>query len=120
MPASVDTTTSGPDTLSLAGKVAIVTGSGRENGLGAAIAIAFGRNGASVTLTYVTQSSEKRAKGVAETIISSGGKAIVAQGDLTTPEGAENIVQETVKAFGEHIDILGTYNSYSPVRSQSI
>src|ERR1700759_5735216 len=111
MAANQESTHTGPDTLSLAGKVSIVTGSGRENGIGAAIAIAFGRNGASVTLTYVTPSSEARAQAVAESIKSSGGKAIVTCGDLTTPEGAEHIVQETVKAFGEHIDMRGTQGS---------
>ncbi len=39
-----------PDTLSLDGKVAIVTGSGRENGIGAAIAFALAVNGASITI----------------------------------------------------------------------
>src|ERR1700744_2441936 len=88
-----------PDTLSLAGKVAIVTGSSRENGIGAAIAIALGRNGASVAVTYVTPASEKRAEAVAETIKTSGGKAIVVSGDLKTADGAEKIVQETLKEF---------------------
>lgn len=39
-----------PDTLSLDGKIAIVTGSGRENGIGAAIAFALAGNGASVAI----------------------------------------------------------------------
>jgi NAD(P)-dependent dehydrogenase (short-subunit alcohol dehydrogenase family) len=96
------------DTLSLAGKIAIVTGSGRENGIGAAIAIALGRNGAAVTINYVTPSIASRAEGVASTIRSAGGQAIVVEADVTTTEGAEKLTQETLKAFGtDHIDILG-------------
>lgn len=57
-----------PDTLSLAGKVAIVTGSGRENGIGAAIANALARNGAAMTINYVSNASAPRAAAVAKRI----------------------------------------------------
>lgn len=96
------------DTLSLSGLVAIVTGSARENGIGAAIAIALARNGAAVTINYVSQSSASRAEGVANTIKTAGGKSTIVQADVSTPDGAAKIVQETLKAFGtEYIDILG-------------
>lgn len=97
-----------PDALSLAGKVAIVTGSGRENGIGAAIAIALSRNGAAVVINYVSESSEARAAGVAKTIQAAGGQAIVVKASVSTPEGANHLVQETLKRFKtDHIDILG-------------
>jgi len=96
-----------PDTLSLAGKVAIVTGSGRENGIGAAIAIALSRNGAAVVINYVSESSEARAAGVAKTIQAAGGQVIVVKASVSTPEGANHLVQETLKRFKtDHIDIL--------------
>ncbi|KAK7757171.1 hypothetical protein SLS62_000720 [Diatrype stigma] len=95
------------DTLSLEGKVAIVTGSGRENGIGAGIAMALGRNGASVTINYVTDSVAERAQAVADKVRAVGGRATVVQASVDTPEGAQRIVQETLKAFGtDHIDIL--------------
>jgi NAD(P)-dependent dehydrogenase (short-subunit alcohol dehydrogenase family) len=98
------------DTLSLSNKVAIVTGSARENGIGAAIAIALARNGAAVTINYVSPSSEKRAEGVANTIRSAGGKAIVVGADVSTIEGADKLVQQTLKSFAvDHIDILGAF-----------
>ena len=53
-----------PDSLSLAGKVAIVTGSGRENGIGAAIALNLARSGARVTINYVSEASAPRAEKV--------------------------------------------------------
>ncbi|KAH8913053.1 NAD(P)-binding protein [Coniochaeta sp. PMI_546] len=95
------------DTLSLAGKVAIVTGSGRENGIGAAIALALGRNGASVAINYVSDSSAFRAAKVAENVQAAGGRATVVQANVETPEGAKKLVSETLAAFGsEKIDIL--------------
>jgi NAD(P)-dependent dehydrogenase (short-subunit alcohol dehydrogenase family) len=96
------------DTLSLKGKVAIVSGSGRENGIGAGIAVALARNGAAVTINYVSESTANRAADVAESIRKVGGKATHVQADVTTPEGAKKLVEETLKAFlVDHIDILG-------------
>ncbi|KAK8868503.1 short-chain dehydrogenase [Apiospora arundinis] len=46
------------DTLDLTGKVAIVTGSGRENGIDDGIAKVLARNGASVAIHYVSKSSK--------------------------------------------------------------
>jgi len=98
-----------PDTLSLSGKVAIVTGSGRENGIGAAIAAALGRNGASVVINYVSDSSAGRAANVAAAVKSLGTKTLVVQADVSTPEGAAKLARETLKGFGtDKIDILGT------------
>jgi NAD(P)-dependent dehydrogenase (short-subunit alcohol dehydrogenase family) len=97
-----------PDTLSLEGKVAIVTGSGRENGMGAGIAFALARNGASVTINFVSDSVKSRAAGVAKKVEELGGKAAVVQVDISTPEGAATLVNETLKAFQtDKIDILG-------------
>lgn len=97
-----------PDTLSLDGKVAIVTGSGRENGIGAAIAFALSRNGASVVINYTSESSAPRAESVANKIQAAGGRAIVVKASVDTPEGANQLVQETLKGFKtDHIDILG-------------
>ncbi|KAM7211341.1 hypothetical protein V8F06_013274 [Rhypophila decipiens] len=96
-----------PDTLSLAGKVAIITGSGRENGIGAAIALALARNGASVVINYVSESSAPRAVKVADKAKDLGAKAVVNQADASTQEGATKLVQETLAGFQtDKIDIL--------------
>jgi NAD(P)-dependent dehydrogenase (short-subunit alcohol dehydrogenase family) len=95
------------DNLSLAGKVAIVTGSGRENGIGAAIASTLARNGASVTINYVSESSAPRAQAVAEKIRAEGGKVTIIKAAVDE-EGAQTLVNGTLKAFDtSHIDILG-------------
>ncbi|KAL7628994.1 hypothetical protein AAE478_000512 [Parahypoxylon ruwenzoriense] len=96
------------DNLSLAGKVAIVTGSGRENGIGAAIARALARNGASVAIHYVSESSAQRARETAQSIRDGFGVGVaLVQADVATPEGAQRIVAETLEALGvDHVDIL--------------
>ena len=96
------------DSLPFEGKVAIITGSGKETGIGAGIALALARNGASVVINYVSESTGPRALGVAERIDSEGGKAAVVQADVSSPEGAKNLVQYTLEAFKvDKIDILG-------------
>ncbi|OBS22626.1 hypothetical protein FPOA_08961 [Fusarium poae] len=95
------------DTLSLKGKVAIVTGSGRENGIGAGIALALARNGASVTVNYVSDSTKERAENVCTMLSEAGGKAIAVQASVDTIEGAQNLVNKTLQGFNtDHIDIL--------------
>ena len=97
-----------PDTLSLNGKIAIITGSGRENGIGAGIAHAFVRNGARVVINYVSDATAPRAAGVVSKIEENGGQAIAVRADVSTQEGARKIVMETLKAFkADRIDILG-------------
>ena len=98
-----------PDTLSLAGKTALVTGSGKENGIGAAIARAFARNGASVAIHHVSEASKARAEKVASDLKKEfGTKTTVVQGGVENAETANNMVEQILKALGvDHIDILG-------------
>lgn len=97
-----------PDTLDLTGKVAIVTGSGRETGIGACIATTLAHNGALVIINHVSDASSSRAANVVKAISRQGGRAAVVKADVTTPEGAKALVDETLLTFGvDHIDILG-------------
>jgi NAD(P)-dependent dehydrogenase (short-subunit alcohol dehydrogenase family) len=97
-----------PDTLSLEGKVAIVTGSGREKGIGAGIAAALTRNGARVAINYVSDSTATQAAEVVKKISSQGASVVAIQADISTEEGAAKLVSETLAAFGvDHVDILG-------------
>lgn len=103
-----------PDTLSLAGKVAIVTGSGREDGIGAGIATAFARNGAGVVLNFVSDSTITRAETVVDKLREQYGVTVATvQADITSPEGATRLAEEALKAFEtKHIDILGASYDY--------
>lgn len=98
-----------PDTLSLAGKTAIVTGSGRETGIGAAIARALARNGASVAIHHVSEGSKPRAIQVAKDIENEFGvQAVVIQGAVEKNGVAKEMVEKVLQTFGVNkIDILG-------------
>lgn len=96
--------------LSLNGKVAIISGSGKENGIGAGIAKALANAGARVAINYVSESTAPRAaEAVASIEVEAGkGSVIVIQADVSTQLGTEKLVQETLSKFGvDHIDILG-------------
>jgi NAD(P)-dependent dehydrogenase (short-subunit alcohol dehydrogenase family) len=87
----------------------LVTGSGRENGIGAAIARALARNGASVAIHYVSEHSKARAEKVAIDINKEfGTQTTVIQGRLENHDTAKSMVEQTLRAFDvDHIDILG-------------
>ncbi len=82
-------------------KVVLVTGS--STGIGAAVAKAFGANGAKVGVHY--NSSKPEAQQVAQAIEKAGGKAFVVQGDVTDSKVCARLVDDTVEHFGR-IDIL--------------
>ncbi len=87
--------------MRLQGKVAIITGS--ATGIGKACAQAMAREGAAVTIDYVGNASEAQA--VVDGIVNSGGKATAVEADISTPEGVQLLVDETVKQFGR-LDIM--------------
>ncbi|KAI4864907.1 NAD(P)-binding protein [Hypoxylon rubiginosum] len=102
--------------LSFQGKVAIISGSGRPNGIGAAIAAALAVRGACVTINYISESSAPKAAEVAESIRAKGGKATVVRGDVGIPEEARKLVKETLAAFNtDKIDILVNNAGIAPM-----
>ena len=81
--------------------MALVTGGSR--GIGRAICIELGRQGARVAVNYRERADA--AEEVARIIRESGSEAIVVRGDVASPDDAASIVQETVAALGG-LDIL--------------
>lgn len=85
----------------LEGKVAIITGTG--SGMGRAAAIAFSKEGAKVVGCDI---DAERGAAVAAEVQASGGQMISLQPvDLCTPEGAAQLTQFALDAFGG-VDIL--------------
>jgi len=87
---------------SLEGAVVVVTGASR--GIGHAIAAELGQAGAKVVVNYVK--SKGQASDLAATLQQSGSPESVAiQADVSDPEQAARLIEETIQRFGR-IDVL--------------
>ncbi len=84
----------------LAGKVAIVTGSGR--GIGRAIALELARRGADVVVSDVDEAS---ARSTAEEIMSAGRRSMGIRCDVTRKAEIDALVEQTAKEMGR-LDIF--------------
>lgn len=87
--------------LSLAGKVAIVTGGSR--GIGKAVVDLLSSFGAKVVVNYVRD--EQAAVATAASAREHGGEAVAIQADVSQLPEAERLVNETLERFGR-IDFL--------------
>jgi 3-oxoacyl-[acyl-carrier protein] reductase len=85
----------------LAGKVAVVTGAGRN--IGRAIALSLAQGGAAVIVN--ARSNKAEADKVAGEIVAGGGKAAVVVGDVADAKTAEALASAALKSFGR-IDFL--------------
>ncbi len=88
--------------MNLKGKIAIVTGGTRD--IGKAISLKLAKEGAKVVANYYH--NEANAKETLKEIESAGGQGIIVKGDMTKKADVDNLVKETIAAFGETIDIL--------------
>lgn len=81
-------------------KVVIVTGAGK--GMGRASALAFAAEGGSVAVAEIDEAAGAQ---TAKEITENGGKAIFVRTDVAQGAEVQNLVKETVKAFGG-VDVL--------------
>jgi NAD(P)-dependent dehydrogenase (short-subunit alcohol dehydrogenase family) len=88
-------------TKELTGKVAVVTGAGRN--IGRAIALTLADGGASVVVN--ARSNRVEAEAVVREIEAAGGKALVHIGDIANPTDVQAMADAAITGFGR-IDIL--------------
>jgi NAD(P)-dependent dehydrogenase (short-subunit alcohol dehydrogenase family) len=81
----------------LIGRKALITGG--DSGIGAAVAIAFAREGADVAISYLP-AEEEDARHIVELIEAAGRRALAFPGDLTDSQYCRDLVAATVDAFG--------------------
>lgn len=79
------------------GKVALVTGGSR--GIGRAIALELGHEGAQVVVNY--RSNQSAANEVVEKVEQAGGRALSLQADVGAFEQAQTLVLTTIEQFGD-------------------
>jgi len=86
---------------------ALVTGSSR--GIGRAIAIHLAQNGFQVAVNYYNKVDEatnrEQAQEVLTAIEAAGGSGIILGADVSTPQGAAELIEKTVEGLGS-IDVL--------------
>ena len=88
--------------MDLAGKVAVVTGGGRD--IGRATVRALAHAGAAVVINY--RDSAVSAEALVVELTAAGHRAIAVQADVTDEGDVSRLVTSTRAAFGERIDIL--------------
>lgn len=100
--------------MRLKDQVAVITGVSHAGQVGYALAAAFAREGA---LLAISARGAERVNARAQELQAGGARVIAIPADLTTEEGANTLIRETVAAYG-HIDILvnlaGGLSKYGP------
>jgi NAD(P)-dependent dehydrogenase (short-subunit alcohol dehydrogenase family) len=85
----------------LQGKVAIITGG--DSGIGRAVAIAFAKEGADVSIVYLEERTD--ANETKRLVGRHGSKCLLIEGDVGEEEFCRKAITQTVKEFGK-LDIL--------------
>lgn len=85
----------------LADRIAVVTGGSR--GIGRGIALELAKRGATLVINY--NNSADAANEVVEQIKAGGGQAVAVQADVSTEDGANNLIKAAIDTYGK-IDIL--------------
>ena len=87
--------------MSLEGKAAVVTGG--DSGIGHAISLEMGRQGAFVTINY--HKNQAAADATVKAIEAEGGKGQAVQGDVSSVADIQRLIDSTVQATGK-LDII--------------
>jgi len=93
----------------LLGKVALITGG--DSGIGAAVAIAFAKEGADIAISYLDEHEDaNRTKSRIEEL---GQRCLLLPGDLREKQQCVNIVEETMRTYGQ-LNVLCNHVGVNP------
>ena len=87
----------------LDGMAALITGG--DSGIGRAVAVLFAREGADVTVTYLSSDEEVDAQLTQRCVEAEGRRCLLLQGDVKNAGWCRDAVQRTVQEFGR-LDVL--------------
>ena len=98
--------------LELKDRVALITGASR--GIGAASAKALAHHGATVVINYIK--SKDKAEELLDEIQKAGGKGMVFQADVRDQGAVNDLVESTLKEFGQLDVLVNNANINFPIR----
>lgn len=90
--------------MKLEGKVAVITGAGPGHGIGRAIALAFAKEGAKLSLNYLAADFDQKEKFEKE-LEDYNSDVCVTEGDISSESIAKELIESTINRYGK-IDIL--------------
>lgn len=82
----------------LKGKNALITGG--DSGIGCAVAVAYAKEGANVTIAYLDEQEDRDADKTIELIEKYGGKAYKIRVDISEEENCEQLIDQVIDEFG--------------------
>jgi NAD(P)-dependent dehydrogenase (short-subunit alcohol dehydrogenase family) len=82
----------------LAGQQALITGG--DSGIGRAVAVAFAKEGADVSITYLSEQENEDARHTAELVGQAGRRCVTIRGDMAEEGNCERAVEHTVAELG--------------------
>src|SRR5262249_61264338 len=101
--------------MRLAGKIALVTGA--QQGIGKAIALAYGREGASVVINYLD--NQAAAEEIASQIRALGQRAVSMAGDVAQAADVRRLV-EAGETLGGYAIVVNKARVFPPARFSSM
>jgi NAD(P)-dependent dehydrogenase (short-subunit alcohol dehydrogenase family) len=82
----------------LGGVRALITGG--DSGIGRAVAVAFAKEGADVSITYLSEMEDEDAAHTAKLVEQAGHRCVTIRGDLAVEENCQRAVERTVSELG--------------------
>ncbi|HYZ54838.1 MAG TPA: SDR family oxidoreductase [Streptosporangiaceae bacterium] len=82
----------------LSGARALITGG--DSGIGRAVAVAFAKEGADISITYLSEQEDEDAAHTAKLVEQAGHRCVTIRGDLAVEENCQRAVERTVSELG--------------------
>jgi NAD(P)-dependent dehydrogenase (short-subunit alcohol dehydrogenase family) len=98
----------------LSGMHALITGG--DSGIGRAVAVAFAKEGADVSISYLSEMEDDDAEHTAELVREAGQRCVTIRGDLAEEENCRRAVERTVTELGGLDLLVNNVATQEPVK----
>jgi NAD(P)-dependent dehydrogenase (short-subunit alcohol dehydrogenase family) len=98
----------------LSGRRALITGG--DSGIGRAVAVAFAKEGADVSIAYLSEQEDADAARTAELVEQAGRRCVTIRGDLAEEQNCQQAVERTVTELGGLDVLVNNVATQEPVK----